>query len=90
MKSSREGEICGGGETGGGKQIDSTEEGSFDSNTQQTKYKEDSSIKQGKNSEMSNHDITKKDEISEDSRNPTFVVIEQCKNGKKVNSVLVT
>ena len=33
---------------------------------------------------MPNHDIVKKEEDDEDSRNPTFVVIEQCKTVKKV------
>ena len=37
-------------------------------------------------SEMSDPDTTKKDQMSEDLRNPTFVVIEQNKTLKKVNT----
>ena len=85
MKSSRKGEVCGGERTNGdGKEIDSTDEGSLDLNKQQTMSKEDSSLKQTKPSETSNRDISKKEEISEDSRNPTFVVIETPKTVNKV------
>ena len=88
MNSSGEGVSCGGGSGGetnsGGKEIDSNEKGSLDSCKQQTNFTEESVIKLNEPSEMSDPELTKKDQISEDSRNPTFVVIEQPKITKKV------
>ena len=86
MNSTREGEISGGGETsgGGGKEIGRNEEGSLDSSKQQTNLHAEIDIKSKESSEMSDPEISKKDQISEVSRNPTFVVIEQSKTLKKV------
>ena len=86
MNSTREGEISGGGETGGGgKEIDRNEEGNLDSSKQQTNVNVEIDIKPKESSEMSDPELSKKDQISEDSRNPTFVFIEQNKTLKKVN-----
>ena len=87
MNSKREVEISGGGgETNvGGKEMDRNEEGSLDSSKQQTNVNAEINIKPKESSEMSDpEEIPKKDQISEDSRNPTFVVIEQSKILKKV------
>ena len=80
MNLPKEGKISGG---GGGKEIDSNEEeGNLNgTNKQQTKNGGES-LKSNEPSKMSESDSSKKD--SEDSRNPTFVVIEKTKTIKKV------
>ena len=80
MNSTKEGEISGG---GGGKEIDSNaEEGNLNGTNKQQTKNVDESVKPNEPSKMSEPDSNKKD--SEDSRNPTFVVIENPKTIKKV------
>ena len=77
MNSPTEGENNG----GGGKEIDSNEEGSFSgTNKQQISIGE--AEKANEPTKMSGSELVKTD--SEDSRNPTFVVIDQPKTIKKV------
>ena len=85
MNSTGEIEVSGGGEkSGGGKEIDNAAEGNVDPSKQQTNVKEKIDIEPTESSVMPDTEISKKDQIPEDSRNPTFVLIEQNKTLKKV------
>ena len=86
MDSSREIEPPSGGEESGskGKKIGNIAEGEMDSSKQQATCKEEDDSNKLETSKMSDPDCQKKDNVSEDSRNPTFVVIEQPKTTKRV------
>ena len=81
MDSSREIEPPSGGEKSGskGKKIDNTAEGEMDSSKQQATCKEKDDSNKQECSKNSDPNWQKKDNMAEDSRNPTFVVIDKPK-----------
>ena len=87
MDSSREIEPPSGGEKSGskGKKIDNTAEGEMDSSKQQATCKEEDDSNKQESPKNSDPNWQKKDNIAEDSRNPTFVVIDQPKTTKRVS-----
>ena len=87
MDSSREIEPPSGGEESGskGKEIGNTAEGEMDSSKQQATCKEENDSNKQESSKTSDPNWQKKDNMAEDSRNPTFVVIDQPKTTKRVS-----
>ena len=87
MDSSREIEPPSGGEESGskGKEIGNTAEGEMDSSKQQATCKEENDSNKQESSKTSDANWQKKDNMAEDSRNPTFVVIDQPKTTKRVS-----
>ena len=87
MDSSREIEPPSGGEKSGskGKEIGNTAEGEMDSSKQQATCKEENDSNKQESSKTSDPNWQKKDNMAEDSRNPTFVVIDQPKTTKRVS-----
>ena len=91
MDSSREIEPPSSGEESGskGKEIGNIAEGEMDSSKQQATCKEKDDYNKQEPSKNSDPNWQKKDNMAEDSRNPTFVVIDQPKTTKRVSNQFI-